>query len=116
MSGRWTVIFHDDLRREFRALDRAVKIEVGVAIDLLRTHGPTLGRPHVDTLSGSAFANMKELRVNSSSDWYRFAFDPDRRAVFLCGGGKGGVSQDRFYRSLVVLADRRFRDWIEQER
>jgi hypothetical protein len=32
---------------------------------LLAKFGPQLGRPHVDTLNGSEYANMKELRFEA---------------------------------------------------
>jgi hypothetical protein len=40
--------------------------QVAEAIDLLAEHGPSLGRPLVDRLKGSAYHNMKELRPGSA--------------------------------------------------
>ena len=53
--------------------------EIIAHANLLREHGPQLGRPYVDTLEGSAFTNMKELRVQFRGDPWRilFAFDPE---------------------------------------
>jgi hypothetical protein len=31
-----------------------------------------------------------------------------RRAILLVGGDKSGASQDRFYRNLIEIAERRF--------
>jgi hypothetical protein len=43
----------------------------------LAQFGPNLGRPNVDTLEGSDFANMKELRFRLDGLWrFAFAFDP----------------------------------------
>jgi len=52
--------------------------EIIAHANLLREHGPQLGRPYVDTLEGFAFTNMKELRVQFRGDPWRilFAFDP----------------------------------------
>jgi hypothetical protein len=77
---------------------------------LLEGEGPTLGRPHADTLTGSKHANMKEMRCNAADGVWRiaFAFDPDRQAILLVGGGKSGVSEKRFYRQLIARADERF--------
>ena len=36
-------------------------------------------------------------------------FDPDRKAILLCGGDKRGKDQKRFYRNLIKVADRRFK-------
>lgn len=112
--AEWIVTFHPAFASEFRAFDREVRRQAGLVIDVLRTHGPALGRPQVDALKGSVHPNMKELRVAVADDWYRFAFafDPQRQAVVLCGGGKGGVSQAKFYRALIAKADERFDDWL----
>jgi len=76
--------------------------------------GPTLGRPQVDTLAGSKHANMKELRFRAGDGVWRiaFAFDPERSAILLVAGDKSGVSQKRFYRSLIDRADHRFDDHL----
>jgi len=87
-----------------------VRIEIVAMASLLETYGPTLGRPHADTLVGSKRANMKELRFRALDGVWRvaFAFDPARRAILLVAGDKSGVSQRRFYTSLVRKADGRF--------
>jgi hypothetical protein len=76
----------------------------------LRVFGPSLGRPGVDTLKGSDYPNMKELRVDAEDGVWRiaFAFDPKRRAILLTGGNKAGVSRDRFYSGLIRVADFRY--------
>lgn len=77
---------------------------------LLTDYGPQLGRPYADTLNGSDYANMKELRFEASDGEWRaaFAFDPERQAILLVAGDKSGGSQKRFYRPLIAKADRRF--------
>lgn len=109
-------MFHPLFAPEFRSLEPDVKRSFGELLDDLRIFGPELGRPAADTLKGSKFANMKELRVAVASNWYRFAFafDPVQQAVILCGGGKGGLAQDLFYRSLIRTADRRFDEWLKE--
>jgi len=37
-----------------------------------------------------------------------FAFDPRRRAILLIAGDKSGVSEKRFYKTLIGKADERF--------
>lgn len=112
----WRVLFHRDFVSEFRELPGEAKVALGVVFDLLREFGPRLGRPQVDTLKNSRHGNMKEIRVQTNDDWYRlaFAFDPRKQAVVLCGGTKGGVNSDRFYRSLIATADKRYGDWLEE--
>jgi len=79
---------------------------------LLREYGPIVGRPLVETLQGSAFPNMKELRFDWRNGVWRiafaFAFDPQRRAILLVGADKRGVNQKRFYKDLIRVADLRF--------
>jgi hypothetical protein len=64
----------------------------------------------VDTLSGSKFKNMKELRFSSDNGVWRvaFAFDTERQAIVLVAGDKSGVSQKRFYKALIDKADARY--------
>lgn len=78
---------------------------------LLEKFGPKLGRPYVDTLNGSNFANMKELRIQHAGNPVRafFAFDPTRRAIVLCAGDKTGINEKRFYKDMIRLADSEYR-------
>ncbi|QCG97268.1 addiction module toxin RelE [Azospirillum sp. TSA2s] len=109
-----TVLFHTAFAAEFRALPRAVRIDLAAAAKVLGERGPALGRPHVDTLNGSRHANMKELRFKSNGGVWRvaFAFDPTRNAVVLVAGDKSGVSEKRFYASLIATADSRYDDHL----
>ena len=76
---------------------------------VLSQFGPTLGRPNVDTLEGSRFKNMKELRFQQDGIWrFAFAFDTQRNAIVLCGGDKEDKNSKQFYRTLIETADRRF--------
>ena len=43
-----------------------------------------------------------------------FAFDPERNAIVLVAGDRSGVSQARFYRSLIAKADARFDAHLER--
>ncbi len=73
-----------------------------------------LGRPHVDTLAGSRYPNMKELRFDADDGVWRvaFAFDPERKGILLVAGDKAGVAQKRFYKGLIAKADKRFADHL----
>ncbi len=106
----WIVEFADEFVTEVLALERPVRIELIANAELLKQFGPQLGRPRVDTLNGSRYANMKELRFMADGRAWRvaFAFDPRRRAILLCAGSKSGKSQGRFYRALIRKADSRF--------
>ncbi len=77
---------------------------------LLGQFGPQLPRPYADTLGGSAYSNMKELRAPVGKQVWRiaYAFDPKRRAILLCAGNKESANQKGFYEHLIAVADRRF--------
>jgi len=92
------------------ALPAQVRTEILALSLVLEQFGPQLGRPRVDTLSGSRHANMKELRFSAADGEWRvaFAFDPKRRAILLVAGDKSGGSEKRFYRELIRKADNRF--------
>jgi len=84
------------------------------AIDQLAFEGPALGRPLVDTVKGSHYHNMKELRPPSSGATeirVLFAFDPKREAILLVAGDKAG-NWDGWYRKAIPLADRRFTEHL----
>jgi hypothetical protein len=106
----WVVEFHPEFSCEVPGFKDSVRREIYSLVGLLRTLGPQLGRPQVDTLKGSKHSNMKELRFRADNGAWRiaFAFDLQRRAILLVGGDKSGVLQDRFYRNLIDTADRRF--------
>jgi hypothetical protein len=77
----WDVEFHPAFEPEFDELSEAVQDELLAHAQLLARFGPTLGRPRVDTLAGSAHANMKELRFDADDGVWRvaFAFDAKER-------------------------------------
>lgn len=83
---------------------------------LLKAFGPRLGRPHVDTLASSRYANMKELRFPADDGVWRvaFAFDPERNAILLVAGDKSDVTQGRFYKTLIARADGRHANHLAQ--
>lgn len=110
----WVVIFDDDFEREVASLTYSVQNELFARAGLLAQFGPRLNRPWADTLKGSAYANMKELRFDADGGVWRvaFAFDPERQAILLVAGDKSGVSEKRFYRQLIDQADKRFSRYL----
>lgn len=103
----WAVATTDIFDTWFAESSEEAQAEVIAKVNLLKLMGPGLKRPHADTLNGSKHANMKELRADTSSQALRiaFAFDPNRKAILLVGGNKGGTSQKRFYKQLIAKAD-----------
>jgi hypothetical protein len=106
----WAVATTDTFDEWFAELGEEAQAEVIAKVNLLKLLGPQLGRPHADTLKGTKHANMKELRADTSDDVLRiaFAFDPNRSAILLVGGNKGGMSQKRFYKQFIAKADKLF--------
>lgn len=106
----WVVALGDEFEPEFDALHEDVRMELLAMARLLQHLGPQLKRPRADTLSGSRYANMKELRFSAADGEWRvaFAFDTKREAILLVAGDKSGGSEKRFYRELIRKADDRF--------
>lgn len=80
------VEFQDGFEPEFLALDPAVRDAALAAAKLLADYCPQLDRPYVDTLKGSRYANMKELRFEASDRKWRAAFSFDPVATGLPAG------------------------------
>lgn len=112
---RWTAYFHPTFKAEFDELSASVQDEMLASLVPLREYGPSLGRPEVDTLNGSKYANMKELRFRAGGGVWRvaFAFDPRRNAILLVAGDKAGVSEKKFYKRLIEKADKRFKEHLD---
>jgi hypothetical protein len=109
----WVVEFADEFARETEGMTLTVRKALLAHASVLEKEGPSLGRPHVDTLKGSAFSNMKELRFDADGGVWRvaFAFDRRRQAILLVAGNKVGLrgrAEDRFYKALIKEADTRF--------
>jgi hypothetical protein len=106
----WIVELVEEFEPEFDALPEDVRIEILALARLLQHFGPQLKRPHADTLKGSRHRNMKELRFDALDGAWRvaYAFDTRRNAMLLVAGDKAGVSEKRFYRSLIEKADKRY--------
>jgi hypothetical protein len=103
----WSVATTSEFDEWFADLNEVGQAEVIAKVVLLRLLGPRLGRPHADTLNGSKYANMKELRTRTADKVLRiaFAFDPERRGILLLGGDKSGVIKKLFYKQFIEKAD-----------
>jgi hypothetical protein len=114
----WTVAFHDAFEPEFDALSEEVQDELLAEAKFVKRFGPETGRPHVDKLHGSDYANMKELRFEAEDGEWRvaFAFDPKRQAILLVAGDKSGVSEKKFYKRLLKKADARYKQHLEKQK
>lgn len=84
------------------------------SVDLLEEFGPALTRPHADTLTRSAYPNMRELRSQARGRPLRtlYAFDPRRVAILLIGGDKTG--DKNWYERTVPIADRLYATYLDE--
>lgn len=79
----WDIETTDAFDEWFELQTQALKEDVLSAMQILSEYGPQLGRPFADTVKGSEFTHMKELRIQHLGDPVRafFAFDPSRRGI-----------------------------------
>lgn len=102
----WEAEYTNEFGEWWEGLTEAEQEDVRASVNLLRRFGPSLGRPHVDSVASSKHGNMKELRIQHRGRPYcvLFIFDPRRIAVLLIGGDKTG--KGRWYKRFVPVADR----------
>lgn len=110
----WEVEFTDEFEQWWHGLDEEEQVSLAASVTLLEQLGPGLPRPHADTVNGSAYSNMKELRTQHQGRPLRtfFAFDPRRKAILLIGGDKTG--DDRFYDRMIPEADRLYEEHLQE--
>ena len=110
----WEVEYTDEFERWWQTLTEDQQEDLIVSVQLLRELGPSLPRPHADTVKGSKYTNMKELRAQSKGCPLRtfFAFDPRRCAILLIGGDKTG--DKRFYEKMLPLADKLYDEYLTE--
>ncbi len=105
----WKIIFEEEFEPEFDELAEAVQNECFAHLKVLEKFGPELGRPHVDTLKGSKYSNMKELRFYSADGVWRLVLLlilPDKRYCWYVAISLGEV-RNGFIR---ISLKRRIRD------
>jgi len=56
---KWSVEMAEEFEPEFDALHEDVRVEILALSVALEEFGPQLGRPRVDTLNGSRYANER---------------------------------------------------------
>lgn len=110
----WEVEFTDEFEQWWLELDEDEQESIAASVGLLEELGPGLPRPYADTVKGSAYPNMKELRTQHQGHPLRtfFAFDPTRSAILLIGGDKTG--DKRFYDRMISEADRLYGEHLEE--
>jgi hypothetical protein len=112
----WEIYQTDEVARwmrELRRTDPDAADHVEAAVDVLSEHGPTLGRPLVDTLTGSKVANMKELRPRQTMIRVLFVFDPWRSAILLVAGDKTGQWK-QWYERAIPRAEELYATYLKE--
>ena len=102
----YEVEFTDEFEGWWDSLNDAEQRSVAFSVGTVEEFGVNLKRPHADTIHGSKFPNMRELRCQHEGREYRilFAFDPRRTAMLLIGGDKTGRTD--WYGEFLPQADR----------
>jgi hypothetical protein len=111
---RWEIEYTDEFGKWWDTLTEEEQDSIAVSVGLLERLGPNLPRPHSDTVKGSKFPNMKELRTQHDGKPYRtlYAFDPRRTAILLIGGNKTG--QKNWYHTFIPIADKLYSEHLEE--
>ena len=110
----WELLDTQEFRDWRRSLPVRDQARLARLQQLLAERGPQLGRPHVDSVSDSRHSNMKELRPSDTLRGF-FAFDPQQRAILLCGGDKARSGGRRpWYRKMIRRADALLDRHLEQ--
>ncbi|MGR5943349.1 type II toxin-antitoxin system RelE/ParE family toxin [Enterobacter sp. C4G1] len=104
----WKVLLGRVFEQWLDEQDEGLQEKIFADLLNLQNYGPHLPRPYVDTVKGSQYKNMKELRIQYAGRPVRafFAFDPERQAIVLCAGDKS--NKKYFYERLIRIADEEF--------
>jgi hypothetical protein len=116
VGDEWEVYQTDEVAgwmERLRRDDPAAADHVEAAVDVLSEYGPTLGRPLVDTLTGSKIANLKELRPRQTTIRVLFVFDPWRSAILLIAGDKAGQWKT-WYDRAIPRAEELFEVYLKE--
>lgn len=111
----WQILMSGEVEAWLASADESTRQQTLSAIEALSVGGPQLGRPFVDTIAGSRFKNMKELRPGSagrSKIRILFIFDPLRQAYLLLAGDKAG-KWNKWYQDNFPLAEDIYTKYLE---
>lgn len=111
---KWPILFTDEFEAWWKDLSEREQASLNAGVLLLQQYGPLLNRPYADTIHGSAYSNMKELRCQHEGRPYRvlFIFDSLRNAVLLIGGDKTG--NNHWYEENIPKAEAIYREYLAE--
>ena len=103
----WSINYTFEYERWFSVLNEEYQIAITSRVLVLSEFGPHLGRPYVDTIHGTKYSNLKELRIKYKKELFRilFCFDKSKNGWLLIGGNKKGKNEDLFYKKLIKQAE-----------
>jgi len=103
----WPIDYTQEYEDWFSTQEEESKMVINAKIVILSEFGPNLGRPYVDTIKGSKYANLKELRIKYKNNVFRilFYFSKSRNCWLLIGGNKKGKNEEDFYKKLINQAE-----------
>jgi len=92
----------------FTSQEEENQIVITAKVKVLMEFGSSLGRPHADTIKGSKYKKLKELRFTNKKHLFRilYIFDEIRECWLLIGGNKKGKNADTFYQNLIKQAEK----------
>ncbi len=113
LKNKWDIISVDEFDEWHDPLDDDTRLAIYEDVRYLSLIGPELGRPYADTIHGSKYKNLKELRIKHNKHVYRifYAFDPSRKGILLIGGDKRG--NNRFYNEYIPIAEKLYDKYIK---
>jgi hypothetical protein len=103
----WPIEYTHEYEDWFTDQEEENKMAINAKVLLLSEFGPHLGRPFVDTIHGSKYKNLKELRIKFKNTVFRvlFCFSKKRNCWLLIGGDKKGKDEKIFYKNLIKQAE-----------
>jgi hypothetical protein len=112
----WNVEYTNEFRAWWETLTERQQDDVTASVQLLMDAGPHLRFPHASGVAGTSRTYLRALRVQSGGRPLRifYAFDPRRTAILLIGGDK--TRDERFYDTLVPLAERLYAAYLDELR
>ena len=110
------LLYLDEYKNWLDAQEEDLQDEALAHLEMLKQFGPTLGRPHVDTLKNTKLPNLKELRLSYKGAPIRilFAFDPKQQGVIILGGDKTG--DKRWYKTSIPIAEKLYTKHLKKQK
>jgi hypothetical protein len=115
LNKRWEVLMSEQVSTWLEVQPRSTRKRVDELLLILRLVGPQLGRPTVDSITGSSIHNLKELRVSSTrkeAPRILFCFTKERVALLLVAGDKAHNWSD-WYGRAIQQAEEQYEQFLE---